>query len=144
MKFINKMDLRIFQLLIDFGLVVLIFLVQLCIYPAFKYFESKNLHTWHKVYTPNITYVVFPLMLSQLILAVYFVYASFMLVDYLYLAIVGLTWLSTFTFYVPLHQKINSAKFTKKDLLKLEKGNWFRVFLWASILAISLTRFLIY
>ena len=111
---------------------------------ANSYFESKNLHTWHKVYTPNITYVVLPLMLGQLILSTYFVYSYFDFIDWFNLGLVVLTWFSTFAFYVPLHQKINSGKFTKNELLKLEKGNWFRVFLWLIIFIISMLRFFIH
>lgn len=132
------MELKTYQLLVDFGLVVLIFLVQLCIYPAFKYFKSDNLKIWHRVYTPNITYVVFPLMLSQLFLSAYSAYFSSVFIHWLHLVFVLLTWIGTFVFYVPIHQKINTGKFMKEDLLKLEKGNWLRVFLWVFVFGISL------
>lgn len=131
------MDLKNFQLLIDFGLVVLIFLVQLCIYPAFKYFETENLRSWHRVYAPNITYVVFPLMISQLGFSAYFAFFDAELLHWLHFTIVLLTWVSTFLFFVPLHQKINVGKFSREELLKLEKGNWFRLILWTLAFAIS-------
>lgn len=99
------MELKIYQLLIDFGLVVLIFLVQLCIYPAFKYFEEENLHTWHRVYTPNITYVVFPLMLGQLAFSLYFVFMGLNAISITHFVLVILTWLSTFVFFRPTSSK---------------------------------------
>ncbi|MFT7429007.1 MAG: hypothetical protein ACI9IZ_001504, partial [Nonlabens sp.] len=42
----NYLDLL--QLLVDFGLVVLIWIVQLIIYPSFLYYGSKTLNKWHK------------------------------------------------------------------------------------------------
>ena len=131
------MELKTYQLLIDFGLVVLIFLVQLCIYPAFKYFSEENLRIWHRVYTPNITYVVFPLMLGQLGFSAYYVFFDADVLHWLHFILVLLTWLSTFAFFVPLHQKINAGSFNKRNLLQLEKGNWFRLILWALVFVIS-------
>lgn len=135
------MDLKAYQLLFDFGLVVLIFLVQLCIYPAFKYFKKENLQVWHGIYTPNITYVVFPLMLGQLCLSAYFLWSQANFFSISHFILVLSTWASTFAFFVPLHQKINSKKHTKSDLIKLEKGNWFRLILWTLVFVISLFQF---
>lgn len=134
------MTIHTLQLLFDFGLVVLIFLVQLCIYPAFKYFKDENLVRWHHVYTPNITYVVFPLMMGQLILSSYQTYIAFSLTASIHLGLVILTWLSTFLFFVPLHQKINSSTFKSKDIVQLEKGNWFRLILWLLVFMITLIK----
>lgn len=131
------MSIYILQLLIDFGLVVLIFLVQLCIYPAFKYFEEENLVRWHHIYTPNITYVVFPLMMGQIIVSTYSIYTHISLLSSIHIVLVLMTWLSTFAYFVPLHQKINSNKFTIDDLKKLEKRNWYRLVLWLLIFFFS-------
>jgi len=124
------MDLKIYQLVIDFGLVVLIFLVQLCIYPAFKYFKTENLKVWHRIYTPNITYVVFPLMLSQLGFSAYFAFFETAFLHWLHFILVLLNWIGTFSVFVPLHQKINTGEFASIDLIKLEKKNWYRLILW--------------
>lgn len=134
------MDYKIFQLLVDFGLVVLIFLVQLCIYPAFKYFNTHNLQIWHKVYTPNITIVVFPLMIGQLAFSLYSVFNASEYLSWVHLVLVICTWISTFLYFVPLHQKINTNNYIKDDLLKLEKGNWFRLILWCLVFMITLFR----
>ncbi|MEQ9363414.1 MAG: hypothetical protein RIF32_04185, partial [Leptospirales bacterium] len=55
--------------LFHFGLVVLIWLVQLVIYPAFMYADAEQFTDWHRVYTERVSLVVVPLMLGQLVLA---------------------------------------------------------------------------
>ena len=59
------------QLLVDFGLVVLIWIVQLIIYPSFLYYNSNTLSKWHKTYTGRITTIVAPLMIAQIAIAAY-------------------------------------------------------------------------
>ena len=132
------MDLKIYLNIIDFGLVVLIFLVQLCIYPAFKYFNKEGLKIWHRIYTPNITYVVLPLMLSQLSLSGYFAFFEASLLNAVHFGLVALTWISTFVYFVPLHQKINAEKYNATDLHNIEKTNWLRLVLWTLIFIIGL------
>ena len=64
------MELSYLRLLFDFGLVVLIWLVQLIIYPGFKFQERQNLLSWHKKYSKRISVIVIPLMLAQLLITV--------------------------------------------------------------------------
>lgn len=136
------MDLSIARLLVDFGLVVLIWLVQLCIYPAFTYFETNNLKKWHSTYTGRITLVVLPLMLSQLLLSLYQFYEEVSTFTITYLVLVGLSWLVTFLVYVPLHQKIDTHDHRLDYSKKLVALNWWRVVLWMFIFLISLYKFL--
>jgi len=118
------------RLLVDFGLMVLIWMVQLLIYPSFAYYSGEALLRWHKKYTPRITVVVLPLMLGQLILygaliqEVKTVYAigSF--------CIVLLLWLLTFAVFVPLHKSITNGSHTEDSLRKLTAYNWARTLLW--------------
>ena len=53
------------RIAIDFGLVVLIWLVQLIIYPSFRYMSAEQLAIWHPNYSNLITLFVGPLMLAQ-------------------------------------------------------------------------------
>lgn len=131
------MDLSIARLLVDFGLVVLIWLVQLCIYPAFTYFETNNLKKWHSTYTGRITLVVLPLLLTQLMLSVYQFYEEITTLTTTYLILVVLSWLMTFLVYVPLHRKIDIEKNCLTYSKKLVKLNWWRVILWIIIFLIS-------
>ena len=131
------MKFEILQLIIDFGLVILIWLVQLCIYPAFTFFSEKNLLKWHKAYTPRITFVVLPLMLSQLILSIYFLNNTLNIRNLLIFSLVITTWATTFLIYVPLHQKINTGEESYKTSNKLVKLNWVRLVLWNLVFVIN-------
>ncbi len=137
------MDLKILQLLVDFGLVVLIWLVQLCIYPAFIYYNNQNLLRWHNSYTPKITVIVLPLMLTQLFLSIYFLYNQKDFYSLTNSILVVLTWLSTFLIYVPLHQKITLNKNAHLNSKKLIQYNWLRVFAWNLIFLLNLINYLI-
>jgi hypothetical protein len=125
-------------LIIDFGMLVLIWMVQLLIYPGFKYFEREQLIIWHAKYTRNMTFIVMPLMLIQLLLHSYTTYMGFNLIQLLTLVLVILSWILTFTIFVPLHQKISNNRFEKQDLLHLDSFNWWRTTIWSVIFVLAL------
>lgn len=134
-------DIHLYKLIADTGLLILIWLVQLIIYPSFKYFQKKELLIWHKIYTGKITIVVLPLMLSQLTLSMWLLIENyFSFYNIVNLTLVLATWFSTFLTFVPLHQKIEHSKFSKKRvyILKLIKYNWFRTLLWSMIFILTL------
>lgn len=57
--------------LASFGLVVLIWLVQVIIYPAFAESAPERFVLWHAGYTRALTWIVAPLMLGQVALLVW-------------------------------------------------------------------------
>lgn len=136
-------NLYIYKLLSDVGLLVLIWLVQLVIYPSFKYYTQENLKKWHEIYTSRITFVVLPLMLSQITLSIILLLKSdwdfFHIVDFI---LVLLTWISTFIVFVPLHQNIDRNKRISKSVFKLIKYNWFRTLLWSFIAILTFFKML--
>ncbi len=129
--------MELVRILVDFGLVVLIWLVQLCIYPAFTYFEEKNLQKWHATYTWRITLVVLPLMFTQLLVSIYQLFIDVDSFTLSYFLLVLLTWILTFTIYVPLHKKIDTQKNKILTSSKLVSLNWLRVFLWMLIFLLN-------
>jgi hypothetical protein len=127
-----------FRLIIDFGLVVLIWIVQLIVYPGFLFYEDENLIKWHKVYTPRITLIVAPLMFLQAGVALYLVTIEFSILHLIYTLLVVSTWISTFLFFVPLHQNIENKIHLKSSASKLSKGNMFRAFQWTLVFIFGL------
>lgn len=131
------MKLSILRLLFDFGLLVLIWMVQLIIYPSFQFYSENDLLPWHEKYMVAISFVVIPLMLGQLITAIFqlihdrncFSIASMMLIT--------LVWIATFTQFVPLHDAITSGKTTKPLLEELVFKNWIRTGLWTIIFSLT-------
>tara|TARA_R110002126_G_scaffold142037_2_gene287539 strand:- start:12784 stop:13251 length:468 start_codon:yes stop_codon:yes gene_type:complete len=130
--------IAIIQLIVDFGLVVLIWIVQLIIYPSLLYYKSKNLMVWHQKYTERIAVIVVPLMLIQLAIAIYLVFYQFDITNSIRLIIVLFLWIFTFTSFAPLHFKISEGKHNDKLLELLIKRNWWRTFLWSAMFVFDL------
>ena len=136
------MSLVTFQLLIDSGLVVLIWMVQLIVYPSFTYMTPRDLIRWHTEYTPRITRIVAPLMLGQLAFSGLNLYSSVDIYSVSYAVLVVLMWLITFLFFIPLHGKIQEGLATKEILDRLIRINWARTIVWTTLLVLSLIRYI--
>ncbi|WP_445382839.1 hypothetical protein [Robiginitalea sp. IMCC43444] len=117
-------------LLADAAMFLLICCVQLIIYPSFLYYSKEQLQSWHYSYTFRISYLVVPLMISQLIGSLLRVFQLADLHNLIYCGGVLLTWLLTFSIFVPLHNKISKGEASPADLQKLVKWNTSRTFLW--------------
>lgn len=136
------MSSTIARLLIDFGLAVLIWMIQLMVYPSFKYFSKEAFQKWHKKYTFRIACLVIPLMFGQLFLYVYQVFKFQTIYHFLGIGIVLLIWAITFLQFVPLHNAILNNTHTDKTLSKLVRKNWDRTGLWTVLFILSLIEFL--
>ncbi|MEO1436770.1 MAG: hypothetical protein AAFV80_14625, partial [Bacteroidota bacterium] len=110
--------LSLARLLLDFGCVVMIWMVQLVVYPAFLYFAKADLFRWHERYTGLVTLVVFPLMTGQLIV---FGLQFWQMINWYTLLsgiIIAGLWGSTFLYFVPLHGTITLEHY---DPLKVKQ-----------------------
>lgn len=132
------MTLQLFRLLFDFGLLVLIWIVQLVVYPGFKYYKREGLQEWHHRYTVQISYIVFPLMLGQLLVTGIQLWNKLSWYTLGSLLIIVLLWGSTFLQFVPLHNKISKGGFNEKTIVQLVRKNWFRTALWTALFFMSL------
>jgi hypothetical protein len=131
------------SLLVDAGLVVLIWLVQLVIYPSFIYYQPKDLLKWHQEYTTRLAFVVIPLMLSQLVLAIIAVVYELHIMNTCSLFIVLFLWIFTFTSFAPLHHKISEGNTNQSLLQLLIQRNWIRTFLWSFLFVFHLIAYII-
>ena len=131
-------NLQVLSLLFDFGLVVLIWIVQLIIYPSFKYHNQESLVKWHAKYTVRIAGVVIPLMFGQLTLYLYLIFTQPDVSIYIRSCLTISAWLTTFAIFVPLHNTINNAKNTEKTLSQLVSKNWIRTVIWTLLFIINL------
>lgn len=136
--------LQLFKLIPDIGVLVLIWLVQLVIYPSFKYYNPTHLKRWHHSYTKRITFIVLPLMLSQLILSIALLFTTAWAITHIFdFVLVLLTWILTFAIFVPLHQNIDKKEDASLSIIKLIKYNWIRTFIWSVIAILSLGNVLV-
>lgn len=130
--------IELVSLLVDFGLVVLIWITQLITYPSFAYMSVTELLKWHPKYTTAITYIVMPLMLSQLFLHSYAVYHTLDWIFGIRLFLVLGAWIITFAWAVPQHQKISKGAVTPMILAQLVSMNWLRTIIWTTIFLLSI------
>ena len=122
--------LAVARVAVDGGLLVLIWLVQLIIYPSFLWADPDKLVRWHGIYTGRISLVVMPLMLAQVALVVMQVGSKPSLPHFLAAALVGICWLSTFFLSVPLHGRIGAGEIGPDVLQALVDANWPRTVAW--------------
>lgn len=130
--------LEYYRLLFDFGLVTLIWLVQLVIYPSFRYTDSTYLVRWHEDYTNRISFIVMPLMVGQLLVAVLQIWYhpnAVVLIGFLAILFV---WFLTFLWFVPLHNAISANEQDDTTIKKLVDRNWWRTGLWTLIFLMDL------
>ena len=122
------------SLLVDAGLVVLIWTVQLIIYPSFLYYQRENIIAWHQKYSSRIAIIVVPLMVFQLlyglIISLYYPTIN----HFIYIGIVIFLWAFTFLGFAPLHFKISDGNVNHKLLITLIHRNWIRTLCWSFLL----------
>ena len=126
------------RIAVDFGLVILIWLVQLIIYPSFQYMSTDQLAAWHPKYSNLITLIVGPLMLAQVGLVGWEVLNRFSWLAVASAVLVGLMWASTAFQAVPIHNAITSGDASPETLSQLVSVNWVRTVGWTVICGLSL------
>jgi len=137
------MTIETLRVLFDFGLLILIWIVQLVVYPSFKYYQQDRLLEWHKKYTGQITYIVLPLMLGQLLISGIQLWNALNWYSGISFLIIVLLWGSTFLQFVPMHNKISKGVFNQKTLEQLVLRNWLRTFLWTTLFCLSFAKLLL-
>lgn len=125
-------------LLADVLMAGVILSVQLVVYPGFRYFSKEGLSQWHRIYTRNITVLVAPLMIIQLLGGIFWTIGQPHLFSILYTLGVLSLWAITFRYFLPLHRRIERGKADKNTFKTLVRLNWIRTVLWLFVLAIHL------
>ena len=124
--------------LVDFGMCVVLWLVQLVIYPSFLRVEPSELIAWHKAYTFRVSFVILPLMFGQLALSILTVLEDPSILEWVAFVFVLVCWILTFFVSVPLHRKIEQNDITSETRQKLITTNWPRTILWSVIFGLGL------
>jgi DMSO reductase anchor subunit len=135
------MSLDLARLLIDFGFVVLIWSVQLVIYPSLGYYSKENLYSWHRSYTTRVTFIVLPLMFSQLIIVALQLWKTQNWFTMISASVIIILWLLTFIIFVPLHQSIDKNVPVENVCNSLVNKNWMRTVLWSFLFIISIVHY---
>jgi hypothetical protein len=117
---------------------VLIWLVQLIIYPGFHRISSDEFNAYHLWYVKRISFIVLPLMIAELVMAAWWLKSEsgspFPTISAFLIFIV---WLSTFVLQVPLHNRLKNGK-DEVLIQRLVVSNWIRTLSW-SLKAVVIT-----
>jgi len=112
------------------ALVGLIWTIQCVHYPLFALVGPENFKFYHQRHTTQITWVVAPLMLTELGTAAWLVLAGardpWLLAS---LAPLAFNWLSTWRVQIPLHDGLGGG-FEAQVHLRLVQSNWWRTASW--------------
>ena len=115
----------------DSAMLILIWLVQLIIYPAFRSIEPAMFRNWHHRYMTTISFFVIPLMLLQAVcigLQLYYFRNPLTLAA---AAAVITAWLVTFSISAPCHQQIQKEGPEQDVINRLLFSNWIRTACWS-------------
>ena len=127
------MIVDILRILFDVGLLVLIWMVQLIVYPSFLYYTPEQLVSWHARYVKQISIIVIPFMFGQTLVSGYQLYQIQSAYTIGSGVLVLLTWILTFYLFVPRHNAISNTSYTGKTLVELVSLNWSRTVIWTLI-----------
>jgi len=110
------------ELIITGALVTLIWIIQILHYPSFKFIDKNSFSDFETFHTNRISWIVIPLMLTEVILLI----LNF---RWLVFLILMLIWLSTFFLQVPCHNQLKSGQ-DYTVIERLISTNWIRTILW--------------
>ena len=137
------MILLMLRVAVDFGMLVLIWLVQLIIYPSFEFSEKETFTFWHERYTGLITLVVLPLMFGQLALTGYQLSQERSWSTIACMILIAFCWVVTFTLSVPAHNQLQTVGNQLEVVRWLVLTNWLRTIAWTAIAIISMRQFVL-
>ena len=128
-------------LAINFAMFVLIWVVQVIVYPVFQEVEPSRFSAWHRSYCNKIGFFALPLMIAQLIesaSACFFVGA---VLDWVKMGAVLGTWVVTFLVSARLHRRLSKHGQDQAVIARLLSTNWIRTFLWSGVFVISVLQY---
>ena len=106
-----------------------IWFVQIVHYPLYRMVGPEQFVAYERQHCRTISFVVMPLMLAEVAVALALLILDLSAFTGLNLALIVAVWLITFTVQVPLHQKLLEGK-NLQTIELLVRGNWWRVVVW--------------
>ena len=119
------------QFAADTAMAMLIWLVQLVIYPAFRVVDRDSFHDWHRNYMKTFSRIVIPIMLLQALCHGLLAVLHPSVMQWISSVAVLGAWAATVTLSVPCHQRLQTSGFQPDVVTRLIKTNWVRSFLWS-------------
>ena len=126
------------RLNIDIAIVIVIWIVQLIIYPAFHNINQHAFLSWHHNYMGKISLIIAPLMIAQAIIIITQCIKLGSIYSYLSLIFMMLVWIITYFYSVPCHNKLQSIGYDTETINILINTNWIRTISWTLCLLFSI------
>lgn len=120
----------VIHLAISWALLILIWLVQVIIYPGFLRIPSNDFISYHRWYAIRISLIVMPLMISEVAMIIWWLSIHRTPGSILSAVLVLIVWLSTFLLQVPIHKRLTSGK-DHLLIRRLVHTNWIRTVAWS-------------
>ena len=136
--FLDTIDLSLIRVMLDTAALILIWLVQLVIYPVFLYMPTSSFQRWHPIYTQRVTIIVLPIMLGQLMVYVLLLLNHHHWSIWANMVLVTIAWLITFFQAVPIHAYIEEETNHVSAARQLLKVNWNRTIAWSIVWLITM------
>jgi hypothetical protein len=114
------------------GLLVLIWIVQIIIYPGMHGWDRDRFQALHRDYVPRISLIVVPLIIAQAALALHQLMLAPNLIAAAQAVLIGAVLAVTFLLSVPLHKRL-SAGYDAQTVTRLTGTNWLRTIGWSLI-----------
>ena len=122
---------------IDIALAMLIWLVQLIIYPAYLSIDKEQFSVWHHRYMRTISYIVIPLISAQALCIGFQCLENNSLLVRFQAILFIVAWTTTFTLSVPCHKKLQTKGWNEGVTKRLIYTNWIRTFAWSAVLVLD-------
>ena len=135
------MPLDLLHLTFTAALFGLIWTIQLVHYPSFAAVDREQWSEFHRAHSRGITFIVFPLMLGELLISSWRLYSGGLSnFEFAACLIPSIQWGLTAFLFVPLHHRLAKAQDPAK-LRKLVSLNWLRTGLWTAELTLLLVAY---
>lgn len=130
------MSLIVLEMIFTSYLVGLIWTIQRVHYPSFSFIEETSYKTFQNFHMKQITFVVGPIMLAEMVISVKnLINSNFGLIEAINFSLLSIIWISTILWTVPLHNQLLERK-DKRIIKKLVKSNLLRSIIWSLRLSI--------
>jgi hypothetical protein len=109
---------------------ILIWLVQVIIYPGFHRIPDNDFIDYHRWYASRISIIVVPFMISEMMMTTWWLWRGPMPESIFSAGLVLTAWFSTFFIQVPIHKRLSSGK-DERLIRRLVATNWIRTAAWS-------------
>ena len=131
-------ELNIIRNIFDIGIVIVVWLAQVIMYPSLAHIEESVFISWHRRYANRIAFFVIPLLCGQAIAVGVQIYTGGGMLPVISGLIIVLCWASTFGLSVPCHAKLQRSGKDLHVIKRLVRTNLIRTLLWTIVFGLGL------